>query len=145
LALDPGSDPDEVPGVVGETGTGGAWGTTSGLLGLKIGVCGAGIGGGICATAPATDRSRIGSAHSPPSCGGRAEIACVPGSNGNDVVLKPPRPSLLIWSFAPECERGGEAAPAPSHDPCRVLILEPRAAQDLGIYPHHSGVFASWW
>jgi len=123
LALLPGTDPGKVPRVVGETGTGGAWGRTSGLLGLKFGVGGAGIGGGICAPAPATDRSKIDSAHSLPDRGGHARIACVPGSNGNAVVLKPPRPSFPIWSFAPEGERGGEAAPlAPSYDPCGVSI-----------------------
>ena len=123
MALLAGTDPGKVPRVVGETGTGGAWGRTSGLLGLKFGVGGAGIGGGICALAPATDRSRIDSAHSLANCSGHARFACVPGSDGNAVVLKPPRPSSPIWSFAPERERGGEAAPVPSYDPCGVLIL----------------------
>ncbi len=59
-----GSPPIPVPGATvpmpypGDTGTSGAAGITSGVLGLNCGV-GTGTGGGTCAAAPATDNSGI--------------------------------------------------------------------------------------
>ena len=53
-----------VPGAIvplpnpGDTGTSGAVGTMSGVLGLNCGV-GTGTGGGTCAAAPTTDNSGI--------------------------------------------------------------------------------------
>src|ERR1700735_3531876 len=83
----PSPDPGEVPGVTGETGTSGACGTTSGLLGLKFGVGGGGSRGGNWAAALAANSSTIGRANSPPSRSEREKCVPVFGSSRNCVVL----------------------------------------------------------
>ncbi len=79
-----GADPGTMAGATGETGTSGACGTTSGLLGLKVGVGGGGSRGGNWAAALAANSSRrvfAGSeANSPPDRGLTAEIAVRCGS-----------------------------------------------------------------
>jgi len=83
----PGADPGTMPGATGETGTSGACGTTSGLLGLKVGVAGGGSRGGNWATALAANSSRIGRANSPRSRSLKAKCVPVLGLSRNGVVL----------------------------------------------------------
>lgn len=86
-----GADPGTMPGATGETGTSGACGTTSGLLGLKVGVGGGGSRGGTWAMALAANSSRIGRADSPPGRSEREKCVSVLGLSRNCVVLDQPR------------------------------------------------------
>ena len=82
-----GADPGTMAGATGETGTSGACGTTSGLLGLKVGVGGGGSRGGNWAMALAANSSRIGRANSPPDRGETAKCVSGLGLSRNGVVL----------------------------------------------------------
>jgi len=73
--------------VTGDTGTSGACGRTSGLLGLKFGVCGGASRGGTWAMALAANKTRIATAHSPLRAGSEAKRVSVRSLSRNGIVL----------------------------------------------------------
>ncbi len=110
-----GGDAGIVPGVTGDTGTGGACGTTSGLLGLKFGVGAGGRRGGTwatamcaiatCATAPAASKASVAKPNRRRRAGGKAKLVPVPGVSRNSVVLGLP---LKYWNA---CDSGKATKP----------------------------------